>query len=363
MPLLESNPRKASPEPGSESRDGLIVAILLAVVFHLLLYVATPAEPFGHETASLPENRTLELILEPPEVVELPEETYVRATPNVAEEVPEETPNISDRDQVAAQEETLPGDTQTPFVEGDEEESNRLVQGNPFQQPTPPAPPEASQQDGASPMPAQEAAPQEVEAAPQIAQPESLPAEEVDGPEAIEVVEAQTEPQPEQPPRETEMTSPEDGRGEFAQTTPAQTAAAEGPTPRPRQRVERDTSFGPIKDNRQGTVRVGRLAFDSRYSEFGEYWRRVAEIIELRWRNLVYNTKSIPFNRNKVVVEFFITSDGSVEEVTVSFSSAGRLAETVSMDAIEGEAPFFEWTPDMILTMGERAPCAIHFYY
>jgi hypothetical protein len=160
-----------------------------------------------------------------------------------------------------------------------------------------------------------------------------------------------------------EVTSPADGQGQAQMTTPPQAADQPTPTPRPRQRVERDTSFGPIKENRQGAIQVGRLAFDAQYSEFGDYWRRVAEIIEARWRNLVYNTKSIPFGGYRVVVEFSITRQGQVTDVNVSFSSAGKLAETISVDSIVGEAPFFEWTPEMIVKMGEKAQCAIHFYY
>ena len=146
-------------------------------------------------------------------------------------------------------------------------------------------------------------------------------------------------------------------------TTPAQAAQQPTPVPRPRLRVERDTSYGPIKDNRQGAIVIGRLAFDAQYSEFGEYWRRVAEIIEARWRNLVYNTRAIPRGGYRVVVQFSITRDGQVRNVKVAFSDAGKLADTVSIDAIVGEAPYFEWTPEMIVKMGEEAACAIHFYY
>ncbi|NDV62475.1 hypothetical protein G0Q06_08440 [Puniceicoccales bacterium CK1056] len=364
-----TEPRDASQrlldEPSRGNRDSLFAAVLLAFFLHLLLFWATPSSLFEKPAQSELVPQSMEIMLEPlPEEPEL-EERYVRAAPNITEAKPEETMNISDRDQRAAQEEQVPLDPEnTPYVEGDEEESNRLVQGNPFQEPTPQTPPAASQSAGASPMVQQEAAPEKLPAETVQDLLEEIPEEE-EGLASIEKPDEAVD-EPEDP---TEMrdpvavTSPQDRQGEAQLTTPPQAQQEQAPTPRPRPRVERDTSFGPIKDNRQGAIQVGRLAFDAQYSEFGEYWRRVAEIIEARWRNLVYNTKSIPFGGYKVVVEFSITRDGSVQDVNVSHSTAGKLAETISVDSIVGEAPFFDWTPEMIVKMGEKAGCAIHFYY
>ena len=364
----EADPERNQPlreDEDRRNRDGLFAAILLAFFLHLLLFWATPRALFPETPERVQIPQTMELMLEAiPDQPEA-EETYVRAAPDVEEAIPEETMNISDRNQVAAQEEVTPlGPDDTPYVEGDEEDSNRLIQGNPFQDPTPPAPPAASPTTAASPIAQQEAAPKEipVQVDPDFVEQEPETEEgvaSVENPDlAIEKPEEPTEPL-----EEVLVTSKDDGKGDAEMTTPAQSAQTPAPLPRPRQRVERDTSYGPIKDNRTGTVVIGRLAFNAQYSEFGEYWRRVAEIIERRWRNLVHTTKSIPDGGYKVVVQFAITRDGQVTDVKVGYSSGGKLAETVSVDAIVGEAPFFEWTPEMIVKMGEKAPCAIHFYY
>ena len=347
------------------NRESLFAAILLALFLHLLLYWVSPSELFDSSIDRSETSPNFEVIIEPiPEEAEM-EERYVRAAPNVTETLPEETLNISDRDQQAAQEEEAPPDPEnTPYIEGEEEESNRLVQGNPMQEPTPQSPPEASQSQGSSPMAQQEAAPREQPAENNPDYIEQLPKEDA-GVASIEKP-ADSREQPEEPVDLRDpvaATSELDGRGEAQITTPPQASGEEGPKPRPRQRVERDTSFEPVKDNRQGAIQIGRLSFDAEYSEFGEYWRRVAEIIEARWRNLVYNTRSIPFGGYRVVVNFAITRKGEIRNVEVSFSNAGRLAETISVDAIVGEAPFFDWTPEMILKMGEEAGAAIHFYY
>ena len=369
MPTQQTEKPKAGQklldEPVVANRDSLFAAILLAFFLHLLLFWATPSSLFEKPAKSERVSQSMEILLEPlPEEPEM-EERYVRAAPNITEAKPDETMNISDRDQRAAQEEQAPLDPEnTPYVEGDEEESNRLVQGNPYQEPTPQTPPAASQTAGSSPMVQQEAAPETppAETLPDFI--EQVPEEE----EGIASVEKPAEAfeKPEDPTQMRDpvaVTSPQDGQGEAQLTTPPQAQQDQAPTPRPRPRVERDTSFGPVKDNRQGAIQIGRLAFDAQYSEFGEYWRRVAEIIEARWRNLVYNTRSIPFGGYRVVVEFSITRNGDVEDVKVSHSTAGKLAETISVDAIVGEAPFFDWTPEMIVKMGEKAGCSIHFYY
>ena len=352
-------------EEDTSHRDSLFAAVLLAFFLHLLLFWATPSEMFTSKTDPIAAPQSMEIILEPiPEEVEQ-DEQYVRAAPDITESVPEETRNISDRDQQAAQEEAaLPDPENTPMVDGDEPESNRIVQGDPFQEPTPPSPPAASQAADSSPMPQQEAAPREqvVEVNPDFV--EQFPEVE----EGVASLENPAEAREEsEDPNEIQdpvaVTSPYDGMGDDQLTTPPQAVDQQAPTPRPRQRVERDTSFGPVKQNREGAIQIGRLAFDAQYSEFGEYWRRVAEIIEARWRNLLYNTRSVPFGGNRVIVQFAITRDGQVADVKVAFSSAGKLAETISVDSIVGEAPFFDWSPEMIVKMGEKAECAIHFYY
>jgi hypothetical protein len=353
-------------EENAQNRDGLLAAIFLAFFLHLLLFWATPEGFFPEPPEQELVPQVMEVLLEPiPEEPEI-EEQYVRAAPDVEEALPDETNNISDRNQQAAQEEeTIPGPDNVPYVEGDMEESNRIVQGNPTQQPTPPAPPAASPTTGGSPMVQQEAAPRDrpAEVNPDFLEDKPLDDEglaSIEEPdEALEKPEV-----PDIPLKEVLVTSPDDGQGQAQMTTPQQSADNQTPMPRPRQRVERDTSYGPVKDNRLGVIQIGRLAFDAEYSEFGEYWTRVSEIIEKRWRNLVYNTKAIPmYSGNRIVVEFAITRDGDVVDVKVSEDSAGKLAETVSVDAIVGEAPFFEWTPEMIVRMGEKARCAIHFFY
>lgn len=375
MPVFARFPQ--SSEPGH--REAIAVGLMVTVLVHLAFIgwqQANASSGHARTAAALTEPMAVEFVMEP----ERDDMRYVRAVSGIAERTPAQTINISDRDQQAAQPESpqeLSPDN-TPVAPGDMPDSNRLVQGDPRQQPDDRSTPESGGTAGQSPLPTQRAAP----AQPPVSQPSDQATEAparalAQAPVASEGERAQLEvgespddgaqrPLSERsteavPPAPRPTAQPADGNATVS--TPPQGAPTEGPQPRPRPRVERDTSFGPIKENRRGAIQVGQLAFDSKYSEFGEYWTRVAEVIEGRWRNLVYNTRSVPLGGFRVVVAFDINRDGNVENLRIESSNAGRLAETISMDAIQGEAPFFPWTADMILTMGERTQCAIHFFY
>lgn len=349
--------------------DAVLLALLITVALHLALFWMSPARAMlpGVEAARPEPIWIVFADPDPDPDPEMQEDMrFVMAPADIPEERPQPTPNFSDRFQVAAQPEEAPPDPDNnPMVAGDEAESNRIVQGDPFQDPVLQSP-SAAAEAGESPQQQMQAAPVLAAQPPlaQAAEQPRLPAEE--GPSMSEfpdpVDELFDEPTAEAP-HLAENQSPEDGTGDAQFTLPAQVSADQGITPRPRMRVQRDTSFGPIRDATRGAIRVGNLAFDSEHSEFGEYWRRVAEVIEARWRNILFSTRAISYSGNRVTVEFFITREGNVEEVRILASDANRLAETISVDAITSEAPFFRWSPEMILSMGERTSARITFIY
>ncbi|MCC5806036.1 MAG: hypothetical protein JJU00_06870 [Opitutales bacterium] len=355
---------------GAGDNDATIAAVVFTLLLHMLLYYAVPQSVAYAEAASSDPQRSLEFLLVDPE--EERDERYVMAAPDREQQRPEETMNISDRDQMAAQEESAPlSPDNTPLVDGDEEDSNRIIQGNPFEQPSPqPSFGGGEASDTAdSPMEERRAAPRETGSAAEIEAPEAESVEPED-PEGARVVEqrgdSSREAELEVPDSVAESAaqerSPLDGDGRDRLDTPAQ-EASESPVPRPRQTVERATSYGPLRSSQTGAIRIGRLALDAQYSEFGEYWTRVAEIIERRWRNILYNSRSVAFRGARVTVKFEITREGEVENVEILFSDAGRLAETISTDAITSEAPYFRWTPEMILRMGDRSSFRVTFIY
>ncbi len=354
-------------------RDSVLIAAVFTIFLHLVLYYALPQSALYPEGPPLARPQSLELVLTPSTLPDPGEERFVMAAPDREQLKPEDTPNISDRDQLAAQEQpALPSPDETPQVEGDNPDSSRIVQGNPF---APKAPQfsagggEGDVGEADSPLPERVAAPADggqvaADNAPEV---DAVPLPDDAG---VRVVEergpSDTRPDEEEFDTIADGRSWEqsafDGEGHDRLNTPEQ-QASQSPTPRPRQMVERSRSYGPLRHSTTGTIRIGKLAINAQYSEFGEYWTRVGEIIEQRWRNILYNMQAVAFSGAQVTVKFYVTREGEVEGVEILYSNAGRLAETISTDAISSEAPYFRWTPDMILRMGDRAPMSITFHY
>ncbi len=354
--------------PGRD-RDAGIAAAVAMIFLHLLVFLAIPRAVPMPAAVEIPEVENLSLTLL--DALEEPEIDFVRANPDGMDGVPDDLRNISDRDQIAAQEEVTPlGPDNAPAIEGDEADSNRLVQGDPFREPPSPSAATSSQAEEAT-SPMVERLPAPAETAPEVhidlleAPPE--------GPEGIAAVEEQADnltptENPEAFTREnpSAVSSPLDGPGDAQSYTPPQEASNPSQqAPRPdRPRVALDNSHGPLRHSVVGVSTIGRVSWNARYSEFGEYWKRVAEIIERRWNQLVYNSlRSINFDGERVRFEFIIRRDGTVVNLRVSHAGVSRFEETLARDAIQSTAPYFEWTPDMIATMGEEAEFAIEFIY
>lgn len=352
------------PHDRLHERERALVAVVYTLVAHLLVLWLVPRDLevpaiLAEERAS----KTIAIRLAPQEDPAL-EGQFIRAPLDVPEEIPDETPFFSDRNQRAAQEQMVPPNPENqPAVEGDNPDSNRVVQGDPFQQDIPTPPSSAGSEGGGSPLQQREAAPQqEIQEA---ETPEALVME----PSAEEGLRAEPEPvtdpseEAETAREQVRVESREDGRGQDQVTTPAAQGGEQSQTPRPRPRVVRDNSFGPLRQSTSGAVSVGRVSVDSNYSEFGDYWRRVAEIIERRWNMLIYESRSSFTRGTAVSIEFALTREGRVVDAKVIEATAGRLAETFSMDAITSQAPYEPWSPEMILTGEQQMLQRVTFYY
>lgn len=351
--------------PERTDRDAIIAAIVGVILVHLLIIWLMPRTAPIPEPVAMPEQEEVTIELLPPlEVEDEPE--FVRANPTAPEEIPEDTTNYSNRNQVSAQEEAaLPNEENVPLIEGDREDSNRVVQGDPYQPPPMPSSASNAQQQAQSPAMQQQPAPDELS---QETRPDVWERE----PETEEGIASLEDPQDNlEEPEETaeelnpiKERSPLDGTGQARNITPPQPRGKEAREPRPNRPTLQDNSYGPILKTFTGVSRTGRTAIDARYSEFGVYWNRVLEIIELKWNQLVSNSyRSIQFNGRQVAIEFLIDHDGTVTEVRVVESGVGRLAETLALDAIKSPAPYPEWTPEMIATMGTATPKRITFIY
>jgi hypothetical protein len=397
-----------------------IVAIVLALLVNWAYINGLPdAANYSALVSSEPENGQ-EISLEL--VDDLPEMQYVETNPDAVENEPDETPNISNRNQQAAQEDVAGADrNDTPYIEGEDAESAKILEGAmptegedvPFV--------EAPMADGVDrPQPAQDASQatrqqrmnptQQGQESDQQPSPEQLPT--IDAPfdlmdlpaippppptpDFIERVEPQSEdglevPIIEAPEDPVEMYSNQPGEDRILnvnvppsvaqqlskareameqqlqeQETQEQREAREAvrPQPMPRPRLSPKVLPGPMLDSRTYAVRMGAIAFDAKFSQFGHYLQRMFETIQLQWYSLLNDITIGQENRPAyVVIEYDLDKDGRVVATRVLETNAGDLGTLLCKDAIEARAPFGPWTRQMIDQLGEQQTIRLRFIY
>lgn len=136
------------------------------------------------------------------------------------------------------------------------------------------------------------------------------------------------------------------------------------PTPLPRPRILPKVVPGPLKENSRGVSRIGAIAVDADFSEYGDYTHRMREAIGIHWNNLVEESyRSYAEMRSTVVIEFYLTSTGHIEDLRVVSSTADRLRTLFCEEAIRARAPYGEWSNDMKAAFKDRQRCVFTFYY
>jgi hypothetical protein len=108
----------------------------------------------------------------------------------------------------------------------------------------------------------------------------------------------------------------------------------------------------------------GDLAFDSKLSEYGDYLSRMFEVIGMKWHALnSESSSSINDTEAFVRVRFFVTKDGQIEDLTIVDSNATKTAQWRCLDAIKSNAPYSNWTKDMVVVLGKRQAVLVQFVY
>lgn len=400
-------PKGGWPRWNEDTRDtrhdyaiSVSVGLAITVIFHVSILLMIPWD------------RIEAIIVEPPppnppmevEFVQLPE--YVQTNPEAEQTPPpEETENISDRDQRAAQEVPDEADmSDRPAIQG-EMDSENIVEGTP-EEPTPPPMPEGQQaptQSAVEAQPAtepaeQEPVPSEVPAEPapepstvedtpepeqtqQEVAPEALEQEAVAEEGELSLLEPATadlrEPV-EEPVEEEEMPEPIDAEPaeEVAQppeTTPkvvleevapqeaSQSGAAQ---PKPRPVLNYRVASGPIMQNNRGVSRVGSVAIDAQYSQFGAYIARMREAIQQQWYLLATQARYTGADMNtNCIIEFTLNQKGELTDIKVLHSSSSTKGTLITVESIKSRSPYGDWTTDMKQVIGEVWTVRINFIY
>lgn len=349
------------------------LALFLALLVNGCVFFVLPwTFSVSYEQNAFDKN-TLEIQLEDP--VEELEQVYVDANPDVVDLVPDETNNFSHRNQQAAQpdvSEKINENGVPELMDEDKMESARIVPTDmvPDVSPSPPQQEDSSQ--------AQVQARAQEASTPQVTMPaqiDFLKDKKAESDEGLtdqremfeDYLDEDADAQDRVIPAVEDLQVLQD-RLEAASGDRTTNGEGERNTasraPMPRTRVVKNGPPGPLNSSDTGVSAVGAIAIDANFSEFGDYLSRTYDVIGIRWLELLkYGEASLAETSSRVRISFYITKEGEVEDLQVQQSTASSTAEWYCIDAIQSNAPFYEWTEDMVRILGDRQPITVTFIY
>ncbi|WP_309400726.1 hypothetical protein [Cerasicoccus maritimus] len=406
-------PRWTEDTAGNELRKKTVpIGLAVTILLHLLAVWIFPWNEIGIIEKERPANPPLEVEFLPPPP---PMPEFVETNPMAPEEKVE-TDKIAAADTAAAQEVPDPTqDNDSPAVDGEMLDSQKIVTGDLTAEQAPPSPDmsePAPEMQPAEPTEQQEQPQEMAEQPPTEQQPteQQEPVEEpkeqtveAEQPEYLDQPIADTDPGmedqkalevPEEPEAEegilaavetgeaeqkTEETVEETAQPEQAEndrlqvymeevmTPEASQQASPSSEPRPQARPRLNfvqASSGPLKMERRATNRAGAISVDAKFDKFGAYLQRMIEAIDMQWQLMVRSQSTIMAELgSRVVVKYTINQQGEIIGMEVLFSSASRAATAICIEAIQSRSPFGVWTKEMVQTLGEQQSITITYYF
>jgi hypothetical protein len=105
------------------------------------------------------------------------------------------------------------------------------------------------------------------------------------------------------------------------------------------------------------------LAYDAKWSAYGEYIQRLIDAVQAQWERLIIRSPIYPTRGTTVRVTFKINSSGNIPEIVKVESPGERTAEYLCISAITERAPYGEWSEDMIAALGREQEMTFRFFY
>lgn len=338
------------------------IGVVGTILVHVLLLVLAPKfERFldARDASSAPDDwasREFQIELAPadpvqPPAVKLPE--FVEANPNAPENMPDETNLVAAQNQQVAQETpTSAGKTDKPASKGESVDSTAIVTGMQAD-PKPPAP---------HPAPATnepETPPQEAARKAQIPLPGS---EKFEGesPDGVGSNVGKVVPNATAVPERIEGAPDGPAKGLYYSST------VNASKPKPRPTLAPDVVRArpsPLAKREFGTENIGAVAYNAKWSAYGEYLQKFIESVDIQWQRIIQQSAIYPVAGTKVVVKFRMDSKGDIPEIISVESSGGRVAKDACVSAIVARAPYGEWPEDMIAVLGKSQEITFTFHY
>ena len=344
-------------------------AMAVTLFLHLMLFWMIPWEIKRSLIAdhTLSRDREVEYVYEDA-LPEPQEQRFVETNPDVPTNEPDETANISNRDQQAGQkEESDAGPDDMPFIDGEELESSKIIDGT--YSDAQPFPEALAQQESVEQQqsPSIPYLPPPQPMAPDFIEQDTVLSEE--GIASMADAPNKGEADVEDPLRASDIPLTVTSVEQFLKPnveppSPEQTLAAQPQQPRPRPRVASSVLPGPIMQSSGRAPVMDNIAVSAKFTDFGDYLARMFDAIGSQFQILAFQSQVARAEVNSMVlVKFKLTREGEIKNLVIAFTTASRVATLVAQDSIQSRAPFGPWTEEMVAILSVEEPFSITFYY
>lgn len=341
------------------------IGVLATLLVHLFLALILPRlalrTPAGAPPVQAAQERTFNIELQPEDVPPSPETPerkkldFVEVNPDAPDNPPDDTQFFGAQNQQVAQEKPSPenkGDV--PRVEGDKEkESTAIVTGR-------------LEKIELTPPSAAEQAQAQVEAVARAQRPAQAPLpgfEKIEGetPDNTGSTVAKL-PAPDTPrgPEKVE------GDSNIREVVAFDGRVVQIDPRRPQQRArvpEQNVRPAFLRDNPMGTSNIGPIAYNAKWSEYGEYLKRLIETVQIQWERINAQSASYPPAGTMVEVKFTINDEGRITYIEADRGGSPLQAKRACVSAITERAPYGKWTDDMIAVLGNEQELTFRFFY
>lgn len=116
-------------------------------------------------------------------------------------------------------------------------------------------------------------------------------------------------------------------------------------------------------ENKFGTTNIGPTAVSALWRNYGAYFSRMIESVQVQWELLLPASKAYPAAGSKVTVTFIMDSSGEIARIVSVESTAGDIPARACVSAITKPAPFGAWTSEMKAVLGAEQQMTFTFFY
>lgn len=346
------------------------IGVLGTILVHLLLILIVPRLELASLTGGTaapgqadPQGNTFNIEMDAeqflmPSKPEPPPMKFVETNPDAPDNPPDKTNNFSSQNQQVAQEKPTPdGKSDTPASKGDEDKQSSAIVSGSLAPPQPSVPP--------TPQASEENEQEQEEQ--KMAREEKVPIsgfEKVTGDNAQGIGSNIAKVAPHPSEADEAVDGVKNGAADGATTGVKFKIDPKRPQTRPvLSAAAKQVRPAPLLNNEFGTSNIGPVAYDAKWSSYGEYLRKLIDTVQVQWDRIIVQSAVYPPAGSKVSVKFIINSKGEIADIVPVDTNAGKQATSACVAAITARAPYGEWTDDMLAVLGTQQEMTFTFYY